>query len=193
MSILDLLFLAVAFATAIVLTIALRFAVFGPRRQSLRLLGVWGGCLAIYGSIVLISSLFTKQRAYALGDEVCSDDWCIVAERADATPTSSGVSWTVGFRLISHARRVSMRERNVVVYLQDSAGGRHDPLPDSVATPFDVRMDPGSSVSTTRTFLVAPSTHVNGIVVTREGGFSPTPFIIGIGPFAKPPIVRVQG
>ena len=176
MSIFDLLFIALFFASvATLLTVAV-LAITGRRTQALRILRRYAICLVIYLSIVFIVAFVTPRRIVSPGANRCFDDWCIAVERS----VRAGISCTVTFRLSSEARRVTQREKNIAVYLTDDRDRRFDPQPAPSEIPFDVSLAPGQAVETTRTFLIPSDARSLGVVIYHQGPYCfPGCFIIG--------------
>lgn len=187
MTLFDLLFILLFLTALFVLVSCLVSAWRGQRAQAARRLRALALTTLAYMAIVAAVSLVMPRAKVAVGDNQCSDDWCIAVDDARQLTDSSAV---VTFRLSSRARRVTQRERFVVVYVRDS-GGRHfnpDPAPDQ--PPFDVALAPGASVLTQRVFRVLRNTRGLGVIVTREGDVPfPRCCIIGTGIFHKDPIV----
>jgi hypothetical protein len=137
----------------------------------------------------------SPQRYVSIGDDQCSDDWCIAVTGARRTLGVRGSTYEVTFRLSSRARRIAQRERFVVAYLRDAHGRRYDPDAGGAVVPFDVRLDPQQAVTTTRRFTVPAEARDLGVVITREGDFFlPGCCIIGEegSLFHKRPVVRLQ-
>ena len=170
MTVFDLLFIVLFFTAIGTLVVAETHAL---RRRGARALAVLmrlGLSVAAYFAIVVAVSLASPQRYVAIGDDQCSDDWCIAVEGVLRTPVSDGVLYQVNFRLSSRARRVAQRERYVVAYLRDARGRRFDSDPAAAAVPFDVELQPQESVTATRLFTVPADAADVGLVVAREGG-----------------------
>jgi hypothetical protein len=183
----DLLFIVLFLMGVVVLVSALITALRGNTTAALRRLRTLALVTLAYMAIVAAVSLVMPRREVAVGGNQCSDDWCIAVDEARQLTDSSTV---VTFRVSSRARRVTQRERFVVVYLRDSGGRRYDPDPAPDQPPFDVALAPGASVSTKRVFRVPRNTRGLGVIVTRAGDVPfPRCCIIGTGIFHKEPIV----
>jgi len=189
MTLFDLLFILLFFTALSVLVSCLVSALRGRRAQAGRRLRTLGVAVLVYMAIVAGVSLLTPRRVLAVGEDQCSDDWCIAVQGA----TRSGDSAiAVTFRIASRALRVTQRERFVVVYLRDVSGRRYDPDPAPGQPPFDVELGPGAFVGTQREFHVALHTAGLGVVVTRAGDVPfPRCCIIGTGLFHKDPVVPI--
>jgi hypothetical protein len=180
MTLFDLLFLVLFLTAGVVLMVAVAAAVRGRRGAAmtwLRRLGLGAGA---YFGVVVIVSLASPQRVLGIGDDRCSDDWCIAVTDVRRTPVAAGISYEVTFRLSSRARRVAQRERGVRVYLRDDHGHRHDPNPAAAEVPFDVRLEPLQQVTATRVFTMPADTPAVGLVVAF-GGDLPFPGCCIIG------------
>jgi len=127
--------------------------------------------LGVYFAVVIAVALTSSQRFVPLGYEQCSDDWCIAADSVHRDTTSGAVTYTIGFRLSSRARRVAQRERFVVAYARTGDGRRIDALPDGAAVPFDTLLEAEQAIRTTRRFVIPLPARDVGLVVAREGGF----------------------
>ena len=187
MTLFDLLFILLFLTAVGALVSALVAALRGRRAAALHRLRTLALATLAYMAIVAVTSLLSPRASVAMGEEQCSDDWCIAV--TDAKPLSD-TTILVFFRLASRARRVTQRERFVVSYLRDSAGFRYDPNPAPDQPPFDVALGPGESIETERVFRVSPRARGLGVIVTREGDFPfPRCCIIGTGIFHKDAIV----
>jgi hypothetical protein len=139
---------------------------------------------------VILVSLFSARREYRLSERQCFDDWCVAVKGATQAQAGQGATYHVTLALSSKARRISQRERNLVVYLTDESGRRFEPVPGGA--PMDVMLTPGQAVEVTRDFMVPRDARGLGVVVTHEGGFPIGWLIIDYDTwFRKPPIVRL--
>ena len=170
MTIYDLFFLALLLGAIAALIVAGVAAIRGNRAGSLVVLRRLGLSALAYMGVVAIVSLVSPRRFVAIGDEQCSDDWCLAVTGVQRSRASAGVSYEVTFRVRSRARRVTQREHGVVAYLRDGRGQRYDPDPRTAGLPFDVRLEPLQQVSTVRDFVVPTAASEIGLVVAREGG-----------------------
>jgi hypothetical protein len=180
MTVFDLVFLALFFVGAGALVTAAIVALRGRRTAARAILRRLALSAVVYLGVVALVSLVSPRRFVNIGDEQCSDDWCIAVTGVQRRPGSGSVSYELTFRLSSRARRVGQRELGVVVYLRDARGHRHDPDPQVVGVPFDIRLEPLQQVTTARVFTVPPDTPAVGLVISREGnGLDPGCCIIG--------------
>ena len=186
----DLVFIAVFLATVAALGAVAVAVLRGRRHHAVRRLKVLAIGLAGYLTVVTGVSLLSSRGVVALGEDQCSDDWCIAVTSITLAATTADDVYEVVFRISSRARRVPQRERFVISYMLDSTGRRHDADQSQDQPPFDRRLSPGEAVLTARTFRVPGGGIGLGVVVAREGdsGF-PRCCILGQGLFHKPPIV----
>lgn len=192
MSLFDLLFIAVFLATLGTLLRVAYLAIRGRGSSALVLLRRWGICAAGYLGVVVLSSVFWPRTVLQVGDQRCFDDWCIAVEDSSRQPMPSGVSYTVTLRLSSHARRVSQRENDVVIYLTDHRGRRYDPTSDGSGIPLNTQLEPRESVTATRSFELPADAREPGLIIAHEGGLPIGWLIIGYETwFHKPTLVRL--
>ncbi len=194
MTIFDLLFIAVFLTSLGTLCTAAVLAIRGRGKRAVRILRIYGLCIAAYFGIIIVTSLLLPRRVLNVGEPLCADDWCIGVEKVDRTPAGSGTRYHVTFRLHSRARRVSQRENGVRVYIADDQGRRFFPAPDDSTLPFNALLQPQESVFPTRSFQLPPDAREPGLVILRSSGFPIGWFIIGYDTwFRKPAMVRLPG
>jgi hypothetical protein len=191
----DLFFGAFALATVGMLVAIGWHVALGHRATSLQLLRALGIGWGVYAAMLLLSSVATPQRYLAIGEALCSDDWCISVSRVNTRAMTDSVQLDVTLRLESRARGVSQRERFVSVYLVDADGMRYNPRTNPADVPFDTLLTPGQSLLATRRFLIPGAVTIDGLVVAREGaGRFPGCCIIGDDNslLHKRPVARLQ-
>ena len=168
-TIFDLLFIFVVLASLVTWIAAAVAALGGRRTRALGILRKWGLCALVYVATVAVAGLFAPQRILNPGDPWCFDDWCLSVERVTRVSAPPQVAYTVSLRIFSEARRVSQRASGAWIYVIDRQGHRYAPDPDASATPLDVLLQPGESVTTTRTFKVPADAGELGLI-TGHGG-----------------------
>ena len=179
MTLFDLLFIALFLTAAVTLLVAAGSALLGRLAKAGRILRRLGLGVLAYMLLVVAASLATPRRFLGIGEDQCSDDWCIAVAGLAQAPAAGGTRYDVTFRLRSRARRVPQRERNVVVYLRDQAGRRYDAGEEESGPPFDVVLQPGETAATTRSFVLPAGAQDVGVVVSRGGVPFPSCCIIG--------------
>jgi hypothetical protein len=177
MTLFDLLFILAFLSAVAALATAAYQAIRGRARLAGSILLRLAISAAVYLGIVALVSVTSPRRVLHTGDERCFDDWCFAVNHVAKAPSAQGVSYTVDLRLFSRARRIAQREKDVDVYLVDARGNRFEPAPAPSAAPFDVMLQPGDSVITTRVFQVPADAHELGLVLDHHAG--PGKFIIG--------------
>lgn len=178
MTIFDLLFIAVFFATVILLAVVIFSAIRGRNRKAFVTLCWLGIFLGAYFGILILVSLFSPRRVLNLGDKQCWDDMCIAVTEVQKQPKAAVNSYLITFSLSSRARRRAQRELGLNVYLLDERGRRFDPLLNDDSVPFDVLLQPQETISATRTFEV-PTDAQNLVVGVYHAGSFPGCCIIG--------------
>lgn len=125
---------------------------------------------AAYWVVLFAVSLTASRRTVPLGQDYCSDDWCISVTAVSDSATPAGAKTTATFRLSSRARRVSQREKFVVAHAI-TRDGRRVPAEDAGSQPpFDARLGPQSSITTLREFSGVRPSDLVAVEVGREGG-----------------------
>jgi hypothetical protein len=195
MTIFDLLFIAVVFASLGTLIAAAIAAIRRRHAHALGILRKFGVCAIAYLAIVVAVALLSPQRVLNAGDPWCFDDWCLRVENVSQTPAPPQVSYNVALRIFSQARRVSQRAKGAWIYVIDEHGNRYAPEPDPSAVPLDVMLQPGESVTTSRVFKVPADARELGLITGHGGpGCFPGCFIIGDNAslFHKRTLVRLR-
>ncbi|HTQ54861.1 MAG TPA: hypothetical protein VMI94_10395 [Bryobacteraceae bacterium] len=178
MTLFDLLFLFLALVTLIILLAVLVTALRGRGAQALRMLRNLGIGAAVYLAVVAVVGLLSPQRVLQVGDPWCFDDWCLTVEKVSHAAAPPQVAYTVSLRIFSEAKRVSQRALGAWIYIVDREGNRYPPEPDPSATPLDVRLGPGDSVTTTRTFKVPAGATGLGLITGHGGSPDLSKFVI---------------
>ncbi|HTS89904.1 MAG TPA: hypothetical protein VMG41_15525 [Gemmatimonadales bacterium] len=179
MSVFDLLFLLLLLSGTIAALVAAVAALRGRTAYARGLLQCLVLAAVAYLAVVYAVALLSPARHLTLGEDLCSDDWCIavlsVRPAADAAPHAVDVT----FQISSRAGRVSQRERNVLVYLRDTEGRRVPAEAGPADAPFDTLLTPHEVIQTHRRFTLAPGAAGRELVITRSGFPFPGAFIIG--------------
>ena len=191
MTIYDLIFLLVALVSVIVLITTLVMAIFGRGKSAKVILGIWTVCMLVYFAICIASAAAAPQRVLQLKQPQCYDDWCIEVEDVSRVAVKNYDRSEATIRIFSEAKRVSQREKNVTVVLEDVLGKRYDASAAPTAPRFDTELGPGQSVITDREFEVPVGVRPVGIVIAHTG-FQMGWLVIGEGQgiFHKEPIVK---
>src|ERR1700680_4416662 len=97
----DLLFIAVVFASLATLITAAIAATRGRRDHALAILRKFGICAIAYLAIVVVVALFAPQRVLNIGEPWCFDDWCLSVENVSRMPAPPLVSYDISLRIFS--------------------------------------------------------------------------------------------
>jgi hypothetical protein len=180
MTIFDLLFILLFFISLATVSIAAIAALSRRTAKALGILRVYAICFAIYMGIVFAAALAWPQHIVPVGEDLCFDDWCIAVKHAEHKPSAEGIAYTLTLQLSSTAKRVSQREKGLLVYLTDAQGRRFDPSPDSAETPLDIQLAPGETREAIRSFTLPNDARGVALAVVHEGSFCfPGCFIVG--------------
>jgi hypothetical protein len=190
MTIFDLIFIGVFFATVTVLIAITVATIRGRGNRAIGLLIRLGVFITAYFLIVTVVSLVSPRRMILLKEPQCFDDWCVSVDHVDQTLAGSNILYAVTIRLYSRARGRAQRENGVKVYVLDDQGRRYEPQEDPQAVPFNILLNPGDSVIALRRFSL-PAQAQNPELVIMHGKF-PGLFIIGDDQslFHKPSAIR---
>ncbi|HEY6339882.1 MAG TPA: hypothetical protein VIY49_00190 [Bryobacteraceae bacterium] len=192
MTVFDLLFLACLFTAAATLLMAAVAAIRGQWAHCASILKRLAMGVVAYLALGLIVGIAAPQRILNVGDPWCFDDWCLSVENVRRTAAGPDDVYRVSLRIFSRAKRVSQRAKGAWIYLIDPHGHRFEPQPDPAAVPLDVRLDPGESVTTSRTFRVPADAIGLGLITGHGGPYCWSPIIGETGClFHKPTMVRL--
>ncbi len=193
MTLFDLLFLVLACAAVASLLGAAGAALAGHRATARRILRRLGIAAGAYLAVVYAVAVASPGRVLALGEDACSDDWCLAATDAGLVTADAGSVYEVTFRVSSRARRVTQRMRGVRVWLEDAAGRRYAAERAAGEPPFDVELGPGDAVLTRRRFTLPALARPSGIVLGRSDFPFPGCLIIGEATeILHPTVVRLR-
>lgn len=196
MSIFDLLFLAAALITGIVVIAVLIMVVRGRWKTAGRTVMFWAVFAIVYVAASFAVSYFRPQQVLAIGDPWCFDDWCLKVNNVEVTPAAKRNSYEVQFRIFSRAGRVSQRANGAWLYMVDDDGHLYPPQPRGAQVPLDVMLRPNESVATSRTFQVPADARSVGLITGHGGPYCGAMSVLVIGDggcwFHKPPMIRIQ-
>ncbi|HJZ70185.1 MAG TPA: hypothetical protein VKE51_00515 [Vicinamibacterales bacterium] len=179
MTLFDVLFIGLFLTAVASVFVAAGAAITGRRRTASTILRRLIVGSAAYLAVVYAVALASPGRRLALGEDDCSDDWCIAVVESRAVAGTDVATIEVTFRVSSRARRVSQRERGVLVYLRDDRGRRVEAAAGPNDVPFDVRLEPRETVLTRRRFALEKDASPRTITLTRSGVPFPACLIIG--------------
>jgi hypothetical protein len=177
MTVFDLLFLAVVFASLASLVAAATAFLRRRRARGISILRKLFACATGYLLVVALVGFLSPQRIVNIGEPWCFDDWCLRVESVSRSPMLSAWDYKVTFRIFSRALGVAQRARGAWIYLIDDRGIRYASQPGRFDVPLDVLLEPGESVTTSRDFRVPQSARGLGLITGHGGPISN--FIIG--------------
>jgi len=179
MTLFDLLFIFLFLGMVGSLLFAVAAAATGRRSAAGKVLKRLAGAALAFLAVVYGVAIVSSGRVLAVGEDQCSDDWCIAVSGVQQGSDPAERTVNVTFRLSSHARRVSQRERGVVVYVRDVNGRHYQGESGPSDPPFDVRLSPQETVLTHRRFVLPRGASARDIVITHGGIAFPGCCIIG--------------
>lgn len=209
MSLFDLLFIVLFFATFVILVFILIAVMKGRRRIALRLLCILGASLGAYLLVVALVALASPQKILTQQQSRCFDEMCFsvtdvkVASKIGTgkqTVITGGKFYLVTIQVSCHGHGRAQSEAGVGISLVDAAGSTYKVSPagqrgyettNGPNPPLTVRVRPGESISTVQVFEVPGKTSGVSLHVSHSG---PGLFIIGDdeSPLHKPTLIRLQ-
>lgn len=207
----DLLFLLMVFASVILLAAVFVALAARHARAAGWLLAFGGAGWLLYLSVLVVVSLVTPQRAVAMDQDRCFDDWCVAVEKATTTDAlgrgastvrADGIFHVVTLRLSNHARGRPQRAASAAVHLVDSRGRRYDVslrgqaafiAQQGATAPLTATLGVGQSLEVVQVFDLPLDASELGLTIEHPVGFSPGWLIIGdeVSLLHKPTIVRL--
>jgi hypothetical protein len=169
-------------------------AVFCLRREFGRARRVafrWGICAATYAAILVAAAMTPHESALKIGAPYCDDDMCMSVESISRTPEQAGSSYRFGIRLFTRANHGPRSAKGSSVYLTDERNRRFLPVYDPAASPFDVNVEPGKSVSTSLTFHIPLDAHSLAFAAGMDR-IQYASFIIGSGDLLHYPRLKLR-
>ena len=146
--------------------------------------------VAIYVTLLLAFTLATPVKVLATGDVQYLDDWSIGVASVRREPHDLDEDYEIDFRLGNRSDKPLQGEK-LAVYLLTEDGTRYNAAPEPSTPPFDVVVDPGKSVLTTRKFVLPTNQNRIELVEAREG-FRLSWFLIGRSPFDSHTVIQLQ-
>ena len=174
-----LLFVALLVSAAM-LTAAFAFSLGGNERWAWRIAKAWAAGAAIYGGVLLFTTMLPRTSVMKTALPYCDDDLCMTVVNISQTPARDGLTQKrFDVRLSSRANHGTRNARGAAVCLTDDRKRRF-PLVDASPIPFDTDVDPGKSVDTALTFDVPADARKLYFEIRMEG-ISYSSFVIGGG------------
>ncbi len=196
MSVFDLIFLAFALVTAVMLASAAILALRGRGARAFRVLRTYGICAVCYSGIALAVDFLKPQRVIAVGTPWCFDDWCLQVDSAGQAAHGSTASYDIKLRIFSTARGVTQRANGAWIYLIDKRGVRYSANSDPSSVPLAVKLRPGESVSTSRLFEVPADVGTLGLITGHGGPYCGAMSLLIIGEggclFNRPTMIGIN-
>ncbi len=151
----------------------------------------WGICAATYAAVLVATAITPHESALKAGAPYCDDDMCMSVESVSRMPEQAGSSYRFGIRLFTRANHGPRSAKGSSVYLTDERNRRFLPVYDPSATPFDVDVEPGKSVSTSLTFHVPSDAHTLAFAAGMDR-IQYASFIIGNGDLLHKPRLKLR-
>ncbi len=100
--------------------------------------------MLVYFAICVATAARAPRRVMQTKQPLCFDDWCIEIEDVTRVTAGNFERYRATIRIISDAKRVTQREKNVVVCLEDTNGQRFQTLTAPDEPPMDTQWGRGN-------------------------------------------------
>jgi hypothetical protein len=151
----------------------------------------WGIGAVAYTAILMVTAMTPHESALKTGAPYCDDDMCLSVESVTRLPEQDGSFYHFAIRLFTRANYGPRSAKGASVYLTDERNRRFLPVYDPSAAPFDVAVEPGSSVNTSLTFYVPADAHRLAFAAGMDR-IQYASFIIGSGDLLHNPRLKLR-
>jgi hypothetical protein len=191
LSFFDLVFYFLAGLGVLILASVINSLIGGRRRSAWMTLRVYLIVVAIYAAFLVATTLALPIQVLTANETQYSGDWSIAVASMRRIPHDLDEDYELDFRLSNRGSKVLHGDSHLTVYLLTEDGTRVNPAPEPSAPRFDVEIQPGKSVTTTRKFVMATNLNRLELVVTRAG-FRWDWFVVGRHPLDGRTVVQIQ-
>jgi hypothetical protein len=130
----------------------------GRRRRAGQLLAAWAVYLTIYLMISTAIALvgIGRERALAIGEEVCADSGCFAVDKVDRRAAAREASYTLYWHLSSNDKQLTKHfpGKGLELYMFDERGRKFELPVTANQNPLDVTLPAGETVRQSMTFSV---------------------------------------
>jgi hypothetical protein len=147
--------------------------------------------VAIYGIVLLATTLAMPIRTLQINEPQFSGDWSITPTNLRRVPHDLDEDYEVDFRLANRSSADLSGPKGLIVYLLSEDGTRYNPIAMPGEPRFDVPVKPRKAITTTRRFVMPTNLNRVELVMVREGlrlGW----FLIGRSEFDGRTVIMLQ-
>lgn len=125
--------------------------------------------VAIYGCVLLTTTLSLPIRTVSINEPQFAGDWSITPTSVRREPHGLDEDYEIDFRLANRSNVPLSGPKGLIVYLLTENGTRYDPIPAPSEPRFDVPVTRARAITTTRTFLMPTNLNRVEMVIVRPG------------------------
>ncbi len=163
----------------------------GRLRSAWMTLRVYLIILAIYGTVLVATTLALPVQMLPAGETLYAGDWSISLLSLRRIPHGLDEDYEVDLRMGNRGTKPVGGYKNMIVYLLSENGTRYDATPEPSTPPFDTPVKPGKFVTTTRKFVLPTNLNRIEMVIERQG-LRIDKFVIGRTPFDGRSVIVIQ-
>ena len=147
--------------------------------------------VAIYGAVLVATTLALPIRTLPMNEPQYSGDWSITPTNLRRMPHDLDENYEVDFRLANRSNSDLSGPKGLIVYALTEDGTRYNPIAAPSEPRFDVPVKPRKAITTTRTFIMPTNLNRVELVIAREG-FRLGWFVIGRSEFDGRTVIMLQ-
>jgi len=184
-------FYSFAFISVIALTSVMSSLISRKRRSAWTTFRIYLVLFALYGVVLLTTTLALPIRTLPMNEPQYSGDWSITPTSLRRVPHDLDEDYEIDFRLATRGNDTLRAPKGLIVYLLTEDGTRYNPIASPSQPPFDVPVMPRKAITTTRKFIMPTNLNRVELVIVREGlrlGW----FLIGRSEFDGRTVIMLQ-
>jgi hypothetical protein len=179
------------FISAIIVASIINSLVHRRPRSAFMTFRIYLVMVAIYGAVMLATTLALPIRSEPINEPQSSGDWSITPTNVRRVPHDLDEDYEVDFRLANRSNTVLSGPKGLIAYLLTEDGTRYNAVAAPSEPRFDVPVKPGKAITTTRRFVMPTNLNRVELVLVREG-FRLGWFLIGRSEFDGRTVILLQ-
>jgi hypothetical protein len=180
-----------AFISVIIVASIINSLVHRRPRSAFMTFRIYLVLIAIYGIVLLATTLALPIRTLQINEAQFSGDWSITPTNLRRVPHDLDEDYEVDFRLTNRSDTDLSGPKGLIVYLLTEDGTRYNPVAMPGEPRFDVPLKPRKTITTTRRFVMPTNLNRVELVMAREG-FRLGWFLIGRSEFDGRTVIVLQ-
>ncbi len=158
-----------AFLSVIIIASIVRSLTQRRPRSAFMTLRIYLVLVAIYGGVLLATTLSLPIRSLPMNEPQFLGDWSIAPTNMRRVPHDLDEDYEVDFRLANRSNAELSGPRSLAVYLLTEDGTRYNPIAMPAEPRFDVPVKPRKAITTTRRFVMPTNLNRVELVIVRQG------------------------